>query len=311
MVLVSVIMSVYNEKVHWLDKAINSILHQTFDDFEFLIVCDNPHNDEALGIINNYARKDSRIRIIINKKNLGLASSLNNALKITKGFYVARMDADDISDLTRIEKQVQYLNNNIDVDILSANIELINEDDQLLRKGMEIIDNNKFISKSLDYINIMNHPTWIVKKSVYLALHGYRDLQAAQDYDFLLRARSKGFKFGILNEHLLKYRIRLNSISSEKALYRLKLERKLKKNHSMDEFNNIRIRTLEGFLFAISQKTLNKANQYRFRRKFLKSAFYMILSCMISPNQFRRSINIILFRMLYMKHRRRISEYSL
>lgn len=105
--LVSILMSTYNETPKELDESINSILHQTYSNFEFLIINDNPNNCELEETLKTYV--DSRIRIIRNEKNLGLVKSLNAGLKLCEGQYVARMDADDISRQSRIQDELLYL----------------------------------------------------------------------------------------------------------------------------------------------------------------------------------------------------------
>ena len=88
---VSVIMCVYNEQEIWLREAIESILSQTYNNIEFIIILDNPHNYELKEIINEYSMKDSRIKLIVNEKNIGLIKSLNKGLGISKGKYIARL----------------------------------------------------------------------------------------------------------------------------------------------------------------------------------------------------------------------------
>src|SRR3989344_927550 len=102
---VSVLMSTYNGAVY-LRQAINSILNQTFTDFEFIIVDDNS-TDNSGEILRSY--NDPRIRIIQNNKNIGLTKSLNKGLKEAQGKYIARMDADDVSLLDRLKEQYNFL----------------------------------------------------------------------------------------------------------------------------------------------------------------------------------------------------------
>ena len=105
---ISVIMSVYNGE-SYLKDSIDSILNQTFNDFEFIIVNDNS-NDSSKEIILSYA--DERIIYLENKQNIGLASSLNKAIKKAKGIFIARMDDDDISYADRFRLQVDFLESN-------------------------------------------------------------------------------------------------------------------------------------------------------------------------------------------------------
>ena len=104
-VKISVILSAYNEEERWFRKAVESILNQSFKEFELILILDNPNNELLDKIIKEYKEKDSRIIYIKNEKNLGLVESLNRGIKASSGLYIARMDADDIAKPTRIEKQ--------------------------------------------------------------------------------------------------------------------------------------------------------------------------------------------------------------
>lgn len=109
-------MSTYNEENMLIRQAVESILNQTYSEFEFIIVLDNPKNIEIANLIQEYASRDKRIVILKNEKNLGLVKSLNKALEISKGEYIMRMDADDISEKDRIEKEYKFLKeNNLDL----------------------------------------------------------------------------------------------------------------------------------------------------------------------------------------------------
>lgn len=127
--LVSVLMSVYKEDTRFLREAIDSILNQTYTDFEFVIVGDTPTPDREriFGVIEDYASKDCRIKFIPNEKNIGLPKSLNIGLSNCSGKYIVRMDADDISVPTRLEKQVAFMEANPKIFASSAWFEFIDE----------------------------------------------------------------------------------------------------------------------------------------------------------------------------------------
>ena len=122
--LVSVIMSNYNTPEEFLRASIESVLNQTYSNFEFIIV-DDCSTDNSLEIIKSY--QDERIVVLENKENLGITKSLNRGLEIAKGEYVARMDADDISFPKRFETQVEYLKNNPQVIVCGTGVELIGD----------------------------------------------------------------------------------------------------------------------------------------------------------------------------------------
>ena len=125
---ISVLMPVYNGD-KYLKKSINSILRQTYDDFEFIIINDGS-TDLSLSIIKSY--QDKRIKIINNSKNIGIAHSLNKGLNIANGDYIARQDQDDISHPERFMCQVNYLKKN-DTDLVDANFVFIDEDDNYIQ----------------------------------------------------------------------------------------------------------------------------------------------------------------------------------
>ena len=108
---ISVIMSTYNEKIEFLKASIDSVLHQTFKDFEFLIVLDNPQNSDIKECVESYAEMDPRITIIENENNLGLTKSLNKAIAAANGIYMSRMDADDIMIDKCLERELQVIEN--------------------------------------------------------------------------------------------------------------------------------------------------------------------------------------------------------
>ena len=118
---VTVLMPVYNGEIY-LAEAIESILNQTFADFEFLII-DDGSTDNTWGILSSY--NDNRIRLTRNPKNVGLIESLNNALTLAIGHYIARIDADDISLPKRLEKQKEFLDKNLEIALVGSWVEII------------------------------------------------------------------------------------------------------------------------------------------------------------------------------------------
>jgi len=115
---ISVVMTTYREPEEYLRKSIESILNQTFEDFEFIIVLDDPNNERNEKLIEEYAKKDNRIVFLKNERNLGRGASRNRAIDIAKGKYIAIIDADDIALPERLEKQFNFLEENEDVDLL-------------------------------------------------------------------------------------------------------------------------------------------------------------------------------------------------
>lgn len=213
--LVSVIMSTYNEKLEYVEKAINSMLNQTWDALEIVIVIDNPENTELIGLIEKYEKNNSNIIVIHNERNIGLPSSLNKALEYVNGQYIARMDADDISFPERIEKQIAFLKSN-ELDMVACKKIDIDENDNIIRKNGKVV-RNKRINKVLPYANFIVHPSVLMKTSMIKTLSGYRDFKASQDYDLWLRMITHGYAIGIIEEELIYYRIRQDGIGIKNA----------------------------------------------------------------------------------------------
>lgn len=220
--LVSVIMSTYNEPLEYIEMAIESILSQTWNKIEFIIVIDNPNNEELTEFIKKYERNNN-ITVIYNDVNRGLPYSLNEAIKKSKGNYIARMDADDISCKQRIEKQIEFLKK-YNLDIVASNRIDIDENGDVIRESRKIVKMNK-INKVLPYACIINHPSVLIKADVLKEAGGYREIESAEDYDLWLRLLTKKKKIGIIETPLIYYRIRHDSIGQKNNyLQRLKTE---------------------------------------------------------------------------------------
>ena len=208
--LVSVLMCCYREPEYYLKLAIDSILNQTYENIEIMLVVDDPDNEMIRQIVHGYSLNDDRIVPIFNERNLGLTSSLNRAIHRAKGEYLCRMDSDDISDSTRVEKQLSHLLDN-DLDLVGSFLNVIGENNELLYQVTNIPTQSRSIKKALRYNNCVPHPSWLGRAAVFEG--GYREIPYAEDYDFLIRAILRGFKIGNVPERLVSYRMSLDSIS--------------------------------------------------------------------------------------------------
>ena len=144
--LVSVIMSVYNGE-KYLVQAIDSILNQTYQNFEFIII-DDCSTDNSSHILQEYAKKDSRIKIIKKEKNIGIKGfieNLNLGISIAEGKYIARMDADDISLPERFQKQVTFLENNPEIFMVGAQIDFINEKNEIIGEKAGALEHEEIV----------------------------------------------------------------------------------------------------------------------------------------------------------------------
>lgn len=209
--LITVIMCTYNEKQKELEQAIQSILGQTYSYFELIIVLDNPDNQMIQDVVYQYAKTDKRIRVIANKKNIGVAKSSNRAWKAAKGEYIAKMDADDIAAPQRLELEWKILSEK-NLDFIAASKRNINENGE--NKG-EFVNalNISQLKQLLPCDNLVNQSTVLMKKSVLEELGGYMNLPSCEDYDLWLRMLCRGYKMEIIPDILVDYRVRENSIT--------------------------------------------------------------------------------------------------
>lgn len=210
--LVSVIMSTYNEEEQQLSASIESILSQSYANFEFIIVNDNPNNDNLRATLTKFANKDNRIVLVENPQNMGLVASLNRAITYARGRFIARMDADDIAAPNRLFQQLLYLKNN-DLDFVGGQIHYIDEESRSLQYTLKVPPIHEQIKRGMLWGNCVPHPTWLVKREVYETLGGYRQIPHCEDYDFVLRAFKLGYQLGNVPLVVLKYRVRTTSIS--------------------------------------------------------------------------------------------------
>ena len=209
---VSVVMSVFNGE-NWLKYSIESILNQSFRDFEFIIV-DDGSTDSSIDIINFYQSRDKRIRII-QKKNTGLADSLNIGINSAKSEWIARIDSDDKSDLYRLEKQY-LLALNVGKDfIIGTNCYLINSSDMIISEYKYPEKHIRLKRNLLTLDGFFPHSSAFFSFSAFQKLGGYRiHYRRSQDYDLWLRSLSFGFKFLCMQQPLVFIRKHENQISS-------------------------------------------------------------------------------------------------
>lgn len=298
---VSVIMSVYKESKSELKSSIDSIINQTYKNIEFIIVIDNPEEQWRIDFIKEYS--DSRIQIIVNKKNIGLPKSLNKALAKCTGQYIARMDADDIAMPKRIEKQVAYLKRT-GYDMCGANVTCFIDKESF--KDIKFPETPENVKKLLYIKNCVAHPTYLVKKEVYKKLNGYSNIFSCEDYDFLLRAVNNQILIGNVQEILLKYRISPQSISRKNAgkqeLIADFLKKYYKKNKAVDVTEEMIANYLESDKFKRNLKSYDRywgMKNTRSKYKEKKGFMYYLYTLLLIIN-FRHSIKEV-YRKIYEK----------
>jgi len=202
---ISVIMSVYNETETQLNKSILSIINQTFSNFEFIIILDNPNNIIAKNTILSFLKNDNRIIFFENEENKWLPFSLNIAINKSNWKYLARMDADDYSEPSRLEKQFFYLENNKKIDLLFT---WWTEIDEKWHKFLRIPKEKWFINiKKYFFIKSMIlHPTMMCKSKI-LKNNKYPITERPEDFILFLGLIKKWYKFWVLEDNLFLYTV--------------------------------------------------------------------------------------------------------
>ena len=214
--MISVIMGVYNSK-EYLREAIESILNQTFKNFEFIII-DDGSNDGSSKILKSYDEKDPRIKIINNKNNIGLTASLNKGLKTAQYDFIARMDADDISKNDRLQKQYNFLKANKDVSVIGTSAIDIDKEGKIINHRKVPLTYDK-IKKTIRTVNPIIHSSVMFRKKDILKIGGYNEkYRKVQDYELWFRCISNDIKLNNLEEELILYR-RDNKYYKRKSLY--------------------------------------------------------------------------------------------
>lgn len=211
--LVSVIMSVYNGE-KYLRESIESILGQTFKDFEFIIINDGS-TDKSENIIKSF--NDPRIKLI-SRSNKGLVASLNEGIEKSLGKYIARMDSDDISESERLEKQINFLKSNPDISVVGSWAKKINENSQIIEEMNYPPAKNKEIKKYSLFHNPFIHPSIMFKKEIIKKIGLYNPFfKNAEDYEFWSRVLAS-FQVANLPLSLLRYRINQAGITRSRNM---------------------------------------------------------------------------------------------
>ena len=211
--MVSVVMSVYKEKIEWLRQAIDSILGQTYRNLEFIIVCDNPNYSDGISLIKEYATLDSRIILVFNEENIGLTKSLNKGIRLASGKYIARMDADDYSFPKRIEKQVAFMERHKDIVASGTDAYMWNSGSC---KRAHRKTSSKLLRSRIILDSPIFHPSAIIRRIVDGNVIQYNeDFKYSQDYALWISLMKK-HELSNIDEPLIKYRISDQQISTSK-----------------------------------------------------------------------------------------------
>jgi glycosyltransferase involved in cell wall biosynthesis len=214
---ISVVMPAYNAE-KYIGEAIESILNQTFSDFEFIII-DDGSSDGTVEVVKSYT--DPRIRFYQNEHNMGVAATLNRGLDLATGEYIARMDSDDISLPGRFEKQVAYLDGHLEVVVLGTSY--IAFGDLLEDSKFQCEANAKKARVELLFSPCVAHPTVMMRRNILMKYHvKYRvEYEGTEDYALWWDLSQYGEVLS-LTEPLFRYRVHANQASQIKDTIRLK-----------------------------------------------------------------------------------------
>lgn len=255
--MISVLMPIYNAE-SYLYPAIDSVLSQTFQNFE-LILIDDGSTDSSAKICKEFLSKDKRVRYIFHK-NSGMAFSLNRGMKISKFNLIARFDSDDIMYPQRLQKQYDYFQKNNDIGILGSLGHYINSRGKIIGKTYSDVNEEKINSWYIPFnepIGLL-HPSVMFKKKLITDIGGYRGkFWPCEDIDLWNRAIENNIKIDVLQDFLIKYRLHSSSAISNshmknRKLYRwvrecMVLRRSNKKEISYNDFS-------KNYKFSLNRK---------------------------------------------------------
>ncbi len=221
---ISVVMPVYNAG-EYLAEAIDSILNQSYVDFEFIII-DDGSSDGTLSILQHYAENETRIKLI-SRHNKGLIFTLNEGVSIAQGDFIARMDQDDISLPKRFEKQLDFLINHPEHVAIGCLTTLIDSDGDIITPFGEWLTHDEIDKAHIQCIGgAIAHPSAMIRKDGLLKVGGYSEkYKDAEDIDLWLKLAEVG-KLANLKERLFLYRQHVDSIGYTKRLSQLKSARR-------------------------------------------------------------------------------------
>lgn len=230
--LISVAMPVYNGEQH-LAEAIDSILVQSFTNFE-LIIIDDGSTDSSIKILKAYEKLDTRIRLIT-RENRNLATTLNNIIDLASGKWLARMDQDDIALPQRIERQLVWLEKT-DADICGSWVQFFGTSDKRILKHAQ---SDEAIKVELLFCCAFAHPSVMMKTELVKNLRYDKAWEKCEDYDLWARAACAGWKMTNIPEVLLMYRLHPAQISSSATSQQQLLTQKIRHRYWLFVFDKL------------------------------------------------------------------------
>ncbi|MEM0575269.1 glycosyltransferase family 2 protein [Flavobacterium polysaccharolyticum] len=276
---VTVLMPVYNCELY-IKEAIDSILNQTFTDFEFLII-DDASTDKTVSIVKEY--NDCRIELIEKPVNTGYTNSLNYGLKVAKGEYIARMDGDDISLPNRFEKQIAFLDANPEVVLCGTAVKVIDSD-----RVIRYPEFNDYIKLEFLSQNCIVHPSVMIRKSIldFYSISYDTNKEPAEDYNLWVKLLNYGNLYNI-QEVLLYYRVHSSQVSQKR--FNLQVESSIETQLELLDFiHNGKDESLSSLLNKIFRNNKYSYKDIMFFNQLKKDLLLANKSEFFEPNGFEK-----------------------
>jgi glycosyltransferase involved in cell wall biosynthesis len=277
-----------------LFTAINSILNQTYTNHELIIIFDNPNQKDFLKIKSHYKKKNKKtIRLYQNIKNEGLTFSLNRGIKLSKGYYIMRQDSDDFSEKNRMQILVNYLENNLNKNLVFSNILIIDDKNLTLRYKKNYLIINSFFS-SYNYKNSISHPSIMFRKNIFEKIKYYDErFKVSQDFDLIHRfIKYNRNCIGKVSSNLYNLRYSKHSISSVRSDEQLVNSVIILFKHNFESYSKLldNVYSTEGMLKIIEQnmKTSKEFSIYYSYLIHKKIPFVILINPFFIYNLFLR-----------------------
>ncbi|EGU33629.1 putative glycosyltransferase [Vibrio sp. N418] len=301
-VKVSVLMTCYMEPIEWIEQAVLSILEQKLHGYniELILIIDHPSRTDVVELINSL---DKNVIFVLNENNIGLVASLNLAFSLSSGDFIARMDADDYCSLDRIQRQMDFLKLNSEIDLVGCYVIRVSSNGDFLEEYKPPVSSEEH-RKKLIFGSTLPHPTWLMRRTVMSTLDGYNSVYLAEDFDFLSRANRLGMELYTLPEFLFFNRINNSSVSNVDNTSQLLSHIFVVKKNILERISNVDERKYtysprDCKYYSVLQRTHILSNKLILKSKSVNALYSYLLvffAVILSPLQFVRVLFVIMSR---------------
>ena len=208
---VTVLMAVWNPHPRYFLEAVQSVLGQSFRDFELLVV-EDPSPRDAAALLAEI--DDERIRVVRREARAGLAAALNSGLALARAPLIARMDADDVCVADRLTRQIEFLTQHPEIDVVGSRILIVNEDGRAYGRRLLPLRHEE-IAAALRRYNCISHPAVMMRRERLESVGGYDPQQRVEDYDLWCRMLRSGARFANLEQPVVRYRFHPGALKFE------------------------------------------------------------------------------------------------